>query len=69
MMMSTGVLETRRQLEYIYAKKELRVKLVIYEENFQMFTIVMPSASPTHLNVHITDDRKMTAVTTYHDSP
>ena len=31
--MSTGELETRRELEQIYTKKELSVKLVIYKNS------------------------------------
>jgi hypothetical protein len=47
-------------------KKRIVRQVGYLRQKFQMFTIVMPSASPTHLNVHITDARKMTAVTTYH---
>jgi len=31
LMMSTGLLETCREMEYIYMKKEMCVKMVIYK--------------------------------------
>jgi hypothetical protein len=34
-MISTGLLETRRELEQVYTKKELCVKLVIYKNRLK----------------------------------